>query len=247
MNIPVVILAGGLATRLRPLTEKYPKAMVEVEGKPFLEYQLDLLRRQGFTEIILCVGYKGEQIEEYFGDGQAFGVSLKYRYDGDTLLGTGGALKRVLDWIEDVFVVLYGDSYLDIDYRPVVEAFLKHYKVQQPQAPLGLMTVYHNKGQYDQSNVVFQNQKLINYDKKSQTSDMEYIDWGLGLLSKKAFDGFSMPQFDLAEVYQKLVASQQLVGYEVFQRFYEVGSHSGLDEMKKYFQRPESPLKNKHP
>ena len=131
LDIPVAILAGGLATRLRPITEKIPKSLVPVAGKPFLAHQLELLQSRGIRRAVLCVGYLGEMIQRDFGDGRAFGVQLDYSFDGPKLLGTGGAIKRALPLLGDEFFVLYGDSYLPVEYRPIAEFFR-----QQRQARL---------------------------------------------------------------------------------------------------------------
>ncbi|MBF0280860.1 MAG: nucleotidyltransferase family protein [SAR324 cluster bacterium] len=233
MKIPVAILAGGLATRLRPLTSTLPKAMVDICGQPFLSHQLSLLRKQGLTDIVVCVGFEGKQIESYFGNGKDFGVDLTYSYDGDTLLGTGGALRQAFPFLGDVFMVLYGDSYLDIDYRPAIEAFLEQHQGNVSDSPLALMTVYQNEGHYDQSNVLFRQGHLLQYDKQHPNAEMRHIDWGLGILSKKAFSYTrNSGAFDLADLYQSLVSSKKLMGFEVFTRFYEMGSHQGLEELK---------------
>src|SRR5208283_4063956 len=160
LDIPVAILAGGLATRLRPITEKIPKSLVPVAGKPFLAHQLELLHARGIRRVVLCIGYLGEMIQREFSDGGAFGVRLDYSFDGPKLLGTGGAIKRALPLLSDEFFVLYGDSYLPVEYRPIAEFFRRSGK-------LGCMTVYRNEGRYDTSNVVFRDGEIAVYDKKS--------------------------------------------------------------------------------
>lgn len=236
MKTSVAILAGGLATRLRPITEKYPKAMIDIHGKPFIEYQFALLAGHGLTDIVLCLGYEGKQIEDYFGDGHRFGVNLRYSYDGDVLLGTGGAIQKALPLLSDVFIVLYGDSYLKADYPSIVSHFLTFYTPDASDSPIGLMTVYKNDNQFDTSNVIFQEEKIIKYDKRNPLPEMEYIDWGLGILTKTAFESFN-GKFDLADLYEFLVDQKKLMGYEVFQRFYEIGSFDGLNEFKKLVQQ----------
>ena len=227
-DIPVAILAGGLATRLRPITEKIPKSLVPVAGKPFLAHQLELLYSRGIRRVVLCVGYLGEMIECDYGNA-AFGIQLDYSFDGAKLLGTGGAIKRALPKLGDEFFVLYGDSYLPIEYRPVAEFFNRSGK-------LGCMTVYHNEGRYDTSNVVFANGEIKVYDKKARLPEMRHIDYGLSLFKAEAFDSYSAEQpFDLAEVMGKLVREKQLAGYEVKERFYEIGSPVGLTELEKLF------------
>ena len=230
LDIPVAILAGGLATRLRPLTEKIPKSLVPVAGKPFLAHQLELLHARGIRHVVLCIGYLGEMIQNDFGDGHAFGVRLDYSFDGPKLLGTGGAIKRALPLLGDEFFVLYGDSYLPVEYRPIAEFFRRSGK-------LGLMTVYRNEGRYDTSNVVFRDGGIAVYDKKSRSPEMRHIDYGLSLFQASVFKSHAAgPAFDLAEVMGKLVREKQLAGYEVRERFYEMGSPAGLAELESLLQ-----------
>ena len=222
---PVAILAGGLATRLRPATEKIPKALVEVAGQPFLAHQLRLLSGAGIRKAVLCVGYRGEMIQEQFGNGNSFGIELTYSFDGPELLGTGGALKKALPLLGQGFLVLYGDSYLPIDYAEPLRAFVASGKP-------GLMTVFRNEGRWDSSNVLFANGTIQAYTKKNPSPEMRHIDYGLGLFRAVAFasrpDGKA---FDLAEVYQELIQRGELAGQEVTQRFYEIGSPAGLAEL----------------
>jgi len=224
-SLPVVILAGGLATRLRPITEKIPKALVEVAGCPFLERQIELLKRNSITDVILCVGYRGEMIEQRYGDGEALGVRIKYSYDGPKLLGTGGAIKKSLPLLPDVFFVLYGDSYLPVYYQAVAAAF------GQAQKP-ALMTVFANADAWDRSNVSFENGCIRLYSKREKLPEMRYIDYGLMICSKQIFDGSPNDvSFDLADSLEDLSRRGQLAGYEVNQRFYEIGSPDGLAEL----------------
>ena len=235
MTLPVAILAGGLATRLRPLTERIPKALVDVAGKPFIEHQLDLLRRHGVNRIVLCVGYLGDMVEAALGDGSRWGIDLRYAFDGETLLGTGGALRKALPLLGERFLVLYGDSYLDCDYRAVEAAFVASGK-------LGLMTVFRNADRWDRSNVVFTDGRIVRYDKRRPTPDMAYIDYGLGALRAKAFYAYpTETAIDLAAIYKGLLARDELAGFEVTQRFYEVGSPDGLEETQRYLLAKERP------
>jgi len=178
--LPVAILAGGLATRLRPITEKIPKALLPVAGRPFLAHQLELLRKNGIARVVLCVGYLGELIQQRFGDGAPFGVRLDYSSDADRLLGTGGAVRKALPLLGQKFFVLYGDSYLPIDYRAVADAFLAG---GQP----ALMTVYANEGRWDTSNVWFTDGQIKRYNKKKRVPDMRHIDYGLSLFEADVF------------------------------------------------------------
>jgi NDP-sugar pyrophosphorylase family protein len=228
-KIPVAILAGGLATRLRPMTEKIPKSLVPVAGKPFLAHQLELLHARGIRRAVLCLGFLGEMIQRDFGS-EACGIKLDYSFDGPKLLGTGGAVKRALPLLGEEFFVLYGDSYLPIEYAPIAEFFHRSGK-------LGLMTVYRNEGKYDTSNVVFHNGEIIVYDKKVSSPEMRHIDYGLSLFKLSVFDSYFADQsFDLAEVMGRLVREKQLAGYEVPERFYEMGSPAGLAELETLLQ-----------
>ena len=232
--MPVAILAGGLATRLRPLTEKIPKLLVEVAGEPFFSHQIRLLKEAGLTRLVLCVGYLGEKIAELYGDGSKWNVQIEYSFDGDKLLGTGGALIRALPKLGDTFYVLYGDSYLPVDYQAVGEFFQKSNR-------LGLMTVYENHGHYDASNVWFEAGEIKVYDKKHKTPQMHHIDYGLGVFRATAFDGFPRDAVvDLAEVQKSLVAQKQLAGCEIKDRFYEIGSPAGLAELDALLKKQKS-------
>ena len=221
---PVALLAGGLATRLRPLTGNVPKAMLEVAGEPFIAHQLRLLRREGVARVVLCIGYLADQIEAYVGDGGRFGLRVDYRVDGPKLLGTGGALRTALDLLGREFMVMYGDSWLDIPYAPVVEAF-------RASGQPALMTVFRNEGQWDRSNVWFENGRIRLYDKRERLPQMHHIDWGLGMLRADALSSRPADEpFDLADVYSDLSRAGKLAGYEVTTRFYEIGSAEGLRE-----------------
>lgn len=222
---PVAILAGGLATRLRPITEKIPKALLEVAGRPFIHHQLKLLKARGLSRVVVCAGYLGGMIRDQVGNGHSFGLEVSYSFDGDRLLGTGGALKKALPLLGPAFFVLYGDSYLTCDYLTVQKTF-------EASGCQGLMTVYRNEGRYDASNVAFENGRITVYDKTSQTDRLKYIDYGLGMLKARVFEKTPAQEpFDLASLYQGLSAAGDLAGYETPERFYEIGSKEGWAEL----------------
>jgi len=224
-DLPVAILAGGLATRLRPITEKVPKLLVEVAGEPFFSHQLRLLKAAGLKHVVLCVGYLGEMIVDQYGNGSRWGIHIDYSFDGPKLLGTGGALIRALPLLGEAFYVLYGDSYLPIDYLNVGRSFLASGKA-------GLMTVFENHEQFDASNVWYEGGRIRIYDKKNKDPRMHHIDYGLGLLRASALSAYPRDGIvDLAAVYGDLVNSNELAGYEIGSRFYEIGSHAGLNEL----------------
>ena len=228
MTLPVAILAGGLATRLRPITENIPKSLVEVAGAPFICHQLKYLERQGIKKVTLCLGYLGEMVQSVIGDGQKFNIDITYSFDGNSLLGTGGAIKKALPLLSDTFFVLYGDTFLPIEFSKVEEKFF-----ESPKS--SLMTIFENSNQWDKSNVSYIGGNLIKYNKHFPSTNMTYIDYGLGVLSKTAFDVYDADQcFDLSEIYEKLCHKSDLEGYTVAHRFYEIGSHQGLEETAKF-------------
>jgi NDP-sugar pyrophosphorylase family protein len=229
-NWPVAVLAGGLATRLRPVTDTTPKALLRIAGEPFLVHQLRLLHSHGLREIVLCVGYLGDMIKAKIGDGSDLGLQIAYSFDGPTLLGTGGALKRALPKLGERFLVIYGDSYMPVNYSAIVEAFVLSKKP-------ALMTVFQNEGRWDASNVWFEAGEIRCYNKKVRTPEMRYIDYGIAVLSAGVFASFpdDLP-FDLADVYSRLVSQKQMAAYEVKQRFYEIGSREGFAELDSLLQ-----------
>ncbi len=226
---PVAILAGGLATRLRPITQTIPKSLVEVAGKPFIVRQLEYLRGQGVQRVVLCIGHLGEMIQDIVGTGDQLGLQVRYSCDGATLLGTGGALKKALPLLGEHFFVLYGDSYLPVDFSAVQRAYAQ----SEQQA---LMTVLANFDRWDKSNVLFEGGRLVAYNKRAPGPDMAYIDYGLGVVASKVFAQYPAGEpFDLADVYQALSTRGELTGFEVHERFYEIGSHRGLKEAEAFF------------
>ena len=231
MSVPVAILAGGLATRLRPMTEKIPKSLVEVAGRPFVDHQLALLRSQGYTHVVLCLGYLGEMVERYVGDGTRYGMQIAYSTDWPKLLGTGGALRQALPRLGASFFVLNGDSYLPCDFKRVEEAF-------NASRMSALMTVFKNDDRWDRSNAVYREGKVLRYDKQNRSADMHYIDYGLVALRAELLEPREQSvAFDLAEVLTPLAAEGRLAGLEVDERFYEVGSPAGLAEADRYLRQ----------
>jgi NDP-sugar pyrophosphorylase family protein len=220
--LPVAILAGGLATRLGPMTATMPKSLLPIDGEPFVVHQLGLLKSSGIQHVILCIGHLGEMIENAIGDGRTYGMTVEYSYDGATLLGTAGAIRGALPKLGKSFFVMYGDSYLPCDYAAVEHEFLNGAKP-------GLMTVFRNNGQWDASNVEFADGQILAYSKKNKTPRMHYIDYGLGVFRSEAFTRTSAT--DLADVYADLLQSAELAAMEVHERFYEIGSPAGLQEM----------------
>lgn len=230
----VIILAGGLATRLHPLTHDFPKVLLDISGKPFLFHQIEKLEEQNFEDVIVSVGYKGELVEEALKESKwqraDSPLRVKVVYDGDELLGTGGAVLKILKEngdVSDPFMVIYGDSYLPGDYREMIS---KLGSLDQ-----ALMTVFKNSGKYDKSNVVFCEGSIVDYNKKGEGPQYNSIDWGLNVFRQEAFDLFheqGLKKFDLSDVFTAALKEQKLKGCEVFERFYEIGSHLGLEELR---------------
>jgi MurNAc alpha-1-phosphate uridylyltransferase len=226
--LPVAILAGGLGTRLGSSSANLPKALVPVAGEPFVAHQLRRLRSQGVERVVLLVGYRGEQIRDYIGSGSAFGIDIAYSFDGEKLLGTGGALRAALPLLGPRFGVTYGDSLLNL---PIGTMRLAWRRSGLP----AMMSVFRNMGRWDTSNVVFADGKLIVYDKRQRRPEMAYIDYGFGLLCEDVLRGHEVGEtFDLADVYTDLSKRGRLAGYEVQQRFYEIGTPAGLAETENH-------------
>lgn len=227
-RLPVAILAGGLATRLGGLTLKTPKCLLEVAGRPFISHQLLGLAKQGVSRAILCLGYLSEQVIEVVGDGSEYGLEVAYSFDGPDLRGTAGAVKQALPLLGSKFFVLYGDSYLSCSYAAVQHAF-------EAAGKLALMTVFRNEGQWDSSNVEYHDGRIIAYDKQHRTPGMRYIDYGLGVWDFRAFDVVPLAgSCDLAWLSKEMLVRDELAGFEVSDRFFEIGSSSGLEETRKY-------------
>ena len=223
-----VILSGGLATRLRPLTDTMPKAMVPVEGRPFIDHQLSLLSRNGIKQVVLCLGYLGEQVEAFVGDGSAWGLRVRYSWEKEQLLGTGGALKLAEPLLDKRFFLTYGDSYLPIDYSEVAKAF-------SGSSNLGMMVVYKNEDRFDRSNVLIDGDLVCKYDKEEWTPDMVYIDYGLTALRREAVKFIPPGEVSLLDIlFRSLVAARQLEAFVTTTRFFEIGSWQGIRDLESF-------------
>jgi NDP-sugar pyrophosphorylase family protein len=222
----MVILAGGLGTRMRPLTDELPKVLIPVNGKPFLHHQIELLKEHGIRDIVLCVGHLGGLIRTHFGQGDWLGVRIRYSEERGALLGTAGAIKNAEPLLEDDFFLLYGDSYLQVDYGEVMRYF-RRFGAQ------GLMVVYHNSNRLEPSNVVVRDGRVAVYDKEGKTPGMQYINYGLSVLRKEALRLVPGGRpFSQEELYCLLIEQGQLLAWEAGHRFYEIGSRQGLAEFR---------------
>ena len=229
--LQVVILAGGLATRLKPISEMIPKSLIEINGEPFIFHQLRLLKRKGFDRVVICTGYLGNMIEKLIGGGKKFGMDVNYSYDGETLLGTGGAIRKAFPLLKESFMITYGDSYLDFDCPALYSFFMQNdYHA--------IMTVFKNNDLFDESNVLYQNGKILLYSKKNKSSAMNYIDYGFSVVKKDIFNAYNVnDKFDLSVVFENLSLNGQLGGVEIKKRFYEIGSFQGISDIESYLKK----------
>jgi NDP-sugar pyrophosphorylase family protein len=234
MTLQVVLLAGGLGTRMRPLTETIPKALVPVLGKPFADWQLAHLAAQGVERVTCCIGYRGEMLRDHVGDGSRFGLKVSWIDEGEHLRGTGGALRLALDEgaLDDAFLVLFGDSYLPIELSGVEQAWRR-------SAMPALMTVLRNEGRWDASNAIYANGRVVLYDKsrpEERRPEMHWIDYGLSVLTRDVVERHiaTGTVADLADVMRDLSLAGRLAGFEVSQRFYEVGSPEGVRDLEEH-------------
>lgn len=233
----VVILAGGKGTRIQSIAKDIPKALIPVAGRPFIEHQFELLRRSDICEVLLCIGHLGEQIAAHVGDGSPWGLKVQYAFENpQALMGTGGALLNAFDMLQSEFFVLYGDSYLPIDYRGMVEAFRK-------AGTPAMMSVYRNLGQYDTSNVRVEGNRVVLYSKSAKPEEVDYIDYGLTAYRKSLIAEYrnAPVPLDLERILRDQVAKGCLSAYEVRERFYEIGKPAGLAELEDYLKTHHAP------
>ena len=222
-----VVLTGGLGTRLRPVTQAIPKAMIEVRGRPFLEYELALLGSEGVDDVVLCVGYLGEVIESHFGDGSALGLKMRYSWDGPRLLGPAGALKRAEPFLGGEFFVTYGDAYLRAPYRSMMDSFLSSGK-------LAMMATYRNENRHGRSDIAVRGGHVVRYEKKG-TRRMSWINFGVTALQKRALALIPRDvEYGEEEFYGELIARRELLSYPVSRRFYEIGNPASLAEFARF-------------
>ena len=230
MTLPVAILAGGLAKRLKKNTLNKPKALIDIAGKPFISRQLSYLSNQNIKDIVICTAHLGNQIKDYVGDGSKYNLKVSYSDDGDKLLGTGGSLKKASRILGENFFILYGDSFLPINFSLVEKAYFRQKKP-------ALMTVFKNNDHGDKSNVYFKN-KCVLYNKKNPQKNMNYIDYGLNVVKGSIFYNFpTNKMFDLSDVFEDLSNKSLLAGLKIYDRFYEIGSINGLNDTIDFFKK----------
>jgi len=225
-----VILAGGLGTRLGARTRDLPKALIPIAGRPFLAWLVESLAHNGYRKLVLCIGHYGEQIIDFLGKGEAFGVEASYSKDGDRLLGTGGAIRQALtrDLLADSFLVTYGDSYLPFDYAAPLRDLDAH-----PEA-LGTMSVFENHGAWDASNCEIGRGLVLRYEKGAKDPALTHIDYGAIALRRSVIAAKpSDVVFGLDTIQHELAKAGDLRAYEATERFYEVGSELGISDLEK--------------
>ncbi len=217
-----------MGTRLGPATHAVPKPMVIVNGKPFLEYEIGLLKGSGIDDFVLCVGHLGEKVESHFGDGSKWGVRVRYSYDGPKLMGPAGALKRAEPLLDDRFFVTYGDAYLRADYRGMMKALVD-------SGRLGVMAVYENRNRYGMSDVVVRGGEVVRYDKKGGGAGMDWVNFGVTALSRRALALVPVErECGEEEFYGELIKRHELLAFPVNDRFYEIGTPGSLSEFRRF-------------
>ena len=224
----ILIICGGLGTRLYPITKNLPKSLIEINNRPFIYWQLKYIEQQGFKDIHLCLGNMGEMVEEAVKKFKLINLNITFSYDGDKLLGTGGAIVNALSNVTDDLFIQYGDSYLPVNYKKIQNSYLSNDKKI-------LMSIIKNNNKWDKSNVIYKDSKLLEYNKKNYSDNMEYIDYGLSIVSKTIFESYNQKEtIDLADIFQKASINSQIIGYEVSEKFYEIGSKEGIKDFKEY-------------
>jgi NDP-sugar pyrophosphorylase family protein len=224
----IVIIAGGLGSRLGKLTRKTPKALIKIDKKPFIYYQLNQLSKQGFKKVVICVGYLGDKIKKYIGNDKKFNLNIQYSFDNKKLLGTAGCIRKAIPLLEDNFFVTYGDTYLPVNFKNIQKSFEK-------QNAKALITVYKNYNKLGSSNVCFKGKNIF-YKKNSKLKKMNFIEYGVSVFSKEIFTETKFKKLsDLSSILSLLSKRKKLNYYVVKKRFYEIGSYSGLKETENYF------------
>jgi N-acetyl-alpha-D-muramate 1-phosphate uridylyltransferase len=224
---PVVILAGGKATRIREITKDIPKSLIKINNRPFIDYQLEYLKKHRIKKVIFCLGHKGDLIKNYLEEKHNNDFEFIYTFDGSTPLGTGGAVKKAMITKHKFYFIIYGDSYLRLDLKNIKKKFEKSKKP-------GLMTVIKNENKWDKSNVELKNRDILNYNKFKNNANMNYIDYGLSIISKKSIVAYEKKIFDLAEFFSFMIKQRKMTPYIAKKRFFEIGSFRGIKDLKKH-------------
>jgi len=232
ISIPIALICGGLGKRMHPVTYSKPKSLINVCGKPFIEHQLELLRFSGFKNVVICAGHFGKQIQDFVGNGNRWELNINYSFDGDYQIGTGGALIKALNLLGKEFFVIYGDSYLPINFHIIYDFFKK-------SNSLAVMAIYENNNKFDKSNVKYYEDGNNIYYSKNDTNEMIYIDYGVSIIRSSLLEDYKYNQMyiDLSQIFEEFSKNKLIKGYEVHDRFYEIGSFKGLSDITKYFEK----------
>jgi NDP-sugar pyrophosphorylase family protein len=227
-----VILAGGLATRMRPKTLTVPKSLLEVAGRPFVDWQLEKLAACGYRDVVMCVAHLGEQIRAHVGEGERYGLRVRYADEGPTLLGTAGAIRAALDLLEAAFLVTYGDSYLPFDYAAPLRELGAHDDCD------GVMAIFKNEGKWDPSNVRTDGAWVLAYEKGTKDPAFDHIDYGATAIRRDVIARIpSTVAFGLDQVQHDLAEKKRLRAHVARARFFEIGSPEGLATLEQHLRR----------
>jgi NDP-sugar pyrophosphorylase family protein len=230
----IVVLAGGLGTRMLPLTRDVPKFLLDVAGRPFAWWLLERLASQGFDEAIVCVGYLGDEIRGAVGDGARFGLRVRYADEGPVLLGTAGALRSAIDLLDEAFVVTYGDSYLPFDYRAPLDA------LRGAPSALGAMAVFENRDAIEPSNTAVSEGRVRRYDKTRAPGEppLDHIDYGAMALRREVVAALPAGEpLGLDRVQADLARRGALLAVTARDRFFEIGSPGGRADLEAHLAR----------
>jgi len=221
-----VIISGGFGTRLYPITKKVPKILVEISGKPFIDYLIPLCKKNGIEEIVFCVGHLWEQVRDYVGDGKKFGIKAYYSVE-DKKLDTGGAIKKALPYLDKEFLVTYGDSFLDIDWQDVANAFKK-------SPAKGIMSVYENNWRLVPSTIIIDKEGYIKeFNKENPRPEMTHMEYGINIFSKDIIDKIPKEVFPLGDYFNYLAKDSNLLSYPTTRMFYDIGTPEGIKKFQK--------------
>tara|TARA_B100001741_G_C16485972_1_gene567271 strand:- start:203 stop:889 length:687 start_codon:yes stop_codon:yes gene_type:complete len=221
-----IILCGGKGSRVSKFTKQIPKCLININGKPFLYYQLKLLKKNNINDVIISVGYLSEKVRDYIKNNIDF-INIKIKDDGKRLLGTGGAVLKSINYLKKNFFIIYGDSYFNFKLKKLVK-----------KKNLATMAIFKNNSKYDKSNIELKNSKKILYHKNRKDKKLQFIDYGASYINKQIFEGTKKNvKFDLSELFEEISKNNMLSGYKVKKRFYEIGSYDGIKDFKNYLKK----------
>tara|TARA_B100000959_G_scaffold247312_1_gene273518 strand:- start:210 stop:896 length:687 start_codon:yes stop_codon:yes gene_type:complete len=226
LKFEAIVLCGGKGTRVSKFTKQIPKCLIDINGKPFLYYQLKFLKKNNINNVVISVGYLAKKVREYIKNNIDF-INIKIKDDGKKLLGTGGAILKSTNLLKTNFFVIYGDSYLNFKLKKLVK-----------KKNLVTMAIFKNNNKYDKSNIELNNSEKIFYYKNKDNKKLQFIDYGASYVNKQIFKGIKKNvKFDLSDLFEEISKKNMLSGYKVRKRFYEIGSYSGIKDLKNYLKK----------